>query len=1041
MAMAENMFFTLEKNCKRVIELEKKRFVELQNLAPLDAMEGNLDADEVYHIVPGQVRGLEFHTGKEYVGRDRYFWVRKIITLPEHRDGYEVYGLFNFGTATSTNSIGFESLLYVNGHPYQAVDTNHHDVNFEKLAGKEVELTFLFWTGLEGGELPKEIRHHFCQAQIGYLHSATDEFFYLTRTALQTLEYLSDEQPEKHRALHAVDKAINRIDWDEEYFRGTVQDALNQLKQELDTIRGNNAVTVNAVGHTHIDVAWKWRYKHSREKAMRSFSTVLRLMEEFDEYIFLQSQPQLYAYLKEDCPELYEKIKARVVEGRWEAEGGMWLEADCNLTSGESLVRQFLYGMRFFQEEFGHSCEYLWLPDVFGYSWALPQILKGVGIRTFMTTKISWNQFNSMPHDIFRWRGIDGTEILTYFITKPEEHHQLTDRRGTYNGPLTPKGVVGSWIKFRDKNLISETLIPYGFGDGGGGVNRDMLKTLRAMKHIPGLPETRTTKAGSFFDRLHEVVDHTDEYVPTWDGELYLEYHRGTYTSQAYNKRTNRHLEFALQECEALSAYAKCLGGTYDTEKIRHTWQTVLRNQFHDVIPGSAIKEVYEDCHREYGEAEQDLQGLTCRALKSILTPAENTVTLWHLGSFARTDTVFIEEKRTGYFVGADNVPLPFQRTADGYYVSVSLPALSFRTLRFMETETLPESASSFVPNMEKRTLETPFYRIAWNENGFLSRIFDIENNREVLACDAVGNELRIYEDKPMDYDNWDIDIFYQFKHETAVLAKAPELAELGALRAVIRFTWTYRHSRFVQDMTVYSNSRRIDFVTKADWHESNRLLKSAFPVAIRSTHATYDIQFGHVERPTHYNTRWDYARFEVVAHKWADLSEEGYGVSILNDCKYGHSIKDNLMQITLLKSGKFPDREADMGEHVFTYALLPHTASPAEGNTIEESVRLNLPVHVEKGSTQAFSAFTSSNRCVAFDAIKKAEDSDTLILRIHECRGSRTVVTLTPGFSMTAWNECNLLEEDSGETIHDSRIETSLRPFEIKTFRIHTGQ
>ena len=685
--MADNnsMFLIEDKLQARMRELENFRFVDLTCIAPMTAMEGHLDVDDVYCAIPEKVEGGQISIGDDFVGRDRYLWVQKTVTLPEHMDGREVYGVFDFGKTGGGHNSGFESLLYVDGHPFQGVDTNHNDVNFESLAGKTVTLTFMLWTGLEGGGPKRELRHRIKRADIGWLHSDTDEFYYLAKAIVKTVLLLDKTSTAKYQLTRALDRAFNKIDWEEDCFYDTVGAALAGLKAELAQMKKDSDVTVNVVGHTHIDVAWLWRLKHTREKAQRSFATVLKLMEEFDEYIFLQTQPQLYDYIKHDNPEIYEKMKARIAEGRWEADGGMWLEADCNISSGEALTRQFLYGMKLFEKEFGHKAEYLWLPDVFGYSWALPQILNGVGINTFMTTKISWNQFNTMPHDLFKWRGIDGSEVMTYFITTPEVGHALDNRYSTYNGQVSPRSVLGSWTKFRDKNLSNETLISYGYGDGGGGVNRNMLKMRRAMDQLPGLPNVKTDRAGNFFRRMHENIENTDQYVHTWDGELYLEYHRGTYTSQAWNKKMNRRLELALAECEWLSEMAKLAGGEYDQETLVRGWQTVLRNQFHDIIPDSSINEVYKDCHVEYGQVADDLRALAKNALGTLTKAEDGACTLWHFGSFPRTDVVFVEEAREGVFTDASGKELKAQKTENGYWVEVSLPAMSATTIRFAE--------------------------------------------------------------------------------------------------------------------------------------------------------------------------------------------------------------------------------------------------------------------------------------------------------------------------------------------------------------------
>ena len=1033
------MFLTIEKLEKRTRELEGFRYFDMAPITPMTVMKGQNDHNELYIDPPDKISGSDLNLGDELDGRDRYFWAQACHKLPESRAGFEVAGLFDFGRVGNGYLSGFESLLYVDGEPYQAVDTNHGDVIFEKIAGRTVELTFLLWTGLDGletGKVQKEIRHRVSLASIGYLHKVTDSFYYLSKAICKTVKLLPDTDTQKHGLTAALDAAYMLINWDDDKFYETVGTALDLLEAELGKMEKHTAVTVNVIGHTHIDVAWLWRIKHTREKALRSFTTVLRLMEEYDEYIFLQTQPQLYKYIKDDCPALYEKIKARVTEGRWEVDGGMWVEADCNLASGEALARQLMHGAAFFRDEFGVRCEYLWLPDVFGYSWALPQLLKLAGIKTFMTTKISWNQYNSIPHDLFRWRGIDGTEILTYFITTPQVGHSIDSRFSTYNGLLSPRSVMGNWQKFKDKPISCETLLCYGYGDGGGGVNRNMLEMRRAMDKLSGLPNVKPSTARDFFRRLHDYVDKTDRYVHTWDGELYLEYHRGTYTAQANNKKQNRYMEYALVQCEWLSCLAYLDGEQYPAARLYDAWETILLHQFHDIIPGSSIREVHEDSDKAYANLNAEAKQLESEALTVLLEPQNDSFTIYHSGSFQRHDLVLLPVQKDGVFEDSHGNTLPSQKTKDGWLVNVKLEPLSMMSVIF-KAETPPKTGSAFTINMAAGEVETPLYSISWNKTGRLDSIYDKANNRQVLTGEA--NLLEIYEDKPLDWDNWDIDIFHMEKRELATTSILPILVEEGPERAVIRFEYEYNLSTITQDMVLYRSCSRIDFVTRVDWHESNRLLKAAFPVNIRSTKATYDIQFGHVERPTHWNTSWDLARFEVVGHKWADLSETGYGVSLLNDCKYGYSIKDNVMRITLLKSTKMPDPEMDMGEHGFIYSLLPHAGAVAEGHTIEESIKLNLPVCAVPGVYRDNAKRLVRINCdaVNIDAVKKAEKEDCIILRIHECRGGHHKLEITSDFGIKAFAPCNLLEENFAEPFSGSRISTEIKPFEIQTFKL----
>lgn len=1032
------MFLTLDKFRQRVRELGEKRYFGHSCIAPFISMEGNLPPDESYKGLPEKVEGPAFGLHDFFVGRDRYLWLERTVKLPEAKEGCETVGLFDFGETGGGYNSGFESLLYVDGHPYQGVDTHHKEVIFRGKEGKEVCLTFLLWTGLEGGGEHTSFYHQCRQADVAYLHKKTDELYYFAKAITETLLILPPEDEQYAKLKAALDRTFSCINWDEESFYKTAEKAHDMLMDELDRMEKSTEVTVNVVGHTHIDVAWLWRLKHTREKAQRSFSTVLRLMELYDEYIFLQTQPQLYKYVKEDCPELYEKIRQKAAEGKWEPDGGMWVEADCNLSSGEALVRQFLYGTRFLEQEFGKKCEYLWLPDVFGYSWALPQILKQCEINTFMTTKISWNQFNSIPDDLFWWRGIDGSEILTYFVNTPGEGQDMDTRYATYNGMVTPHAVLGSWNKFKNKDLSRDTLISYGYGDGGGGVTRDMLELRRAMDVIPGLPHVKSVQAGEFFRKLHENVENTDRYVHTWDGELYLEYHRGTYTSQAYNKKTNRHMENKLVQTEWLSSLAYILGGGYAGQELNDSWECVLLHQFHDIIPGSSIHEVYEDSRINYRAAEERADHVWEEALKTVIQEKEHTYSVYSTNSFGGKELILIPEQEEGSFTDGSGRKLEAQKTEKGYEVQVETEPFAAIPVIFKPGEkktAVPKTASSF----DGSSIETPRYSIAWNEEGQLTRIYDKRMERSVLKEGQLGNVLEVYEDKPINFDAWDIDIFYTQKMERAKLAKAPELVENGSLKAVVRFVFRYHKSVIQQDMTVFRDSGNIDFVTRVDWQETHRLLKAAFYTDIRSVKASYDIQFGHVERPTHWNTSWDWARFEVCGHKWADLSETGYGVSLLNNCKYGYSIKDQAIKLSLLKSAVYPDTEADKGTHEFTYSLYPHEGSVTEGGTIEAASRLNLPAQAVPGqfADQRKIVKVSTDR-VQIDAVKKAEDEDCLIVRLHECRGGRGKVKLSSEFPVKKLVPCNLLEHDCGEAVEGAEAVFPITPFEIKTFKMY---
>lgn len=660
------------------------------------------------------------------------------------------------------------------------------------------------------------------------------------------------------------------------------------------------------------------------------------------------------------------------------------MEADTNITGGESLIRQFLYGKRFIKEEFGLETSVVWLPDVFGYSWALPQIIKKSGMRYFMTIKLSWNQFNRFPYDTFQWRGIDGTEVLAHFISAPERTTPGTSSetsptgqyliRYTYNGLLCPRVVKGSWDNYQQKEINDELLLAFGWGDGGGGPTKEMLEAARAMENLPGLPRVELGTAESYFARLEKRLEGKN--VPVWDGELYLEYHRGTYTSQGHNKRANRKAEVLYHNAEWLSAVRSLLTGDHPSAELREGWELILLNQFHDILPGSSIHEVYEDSRKDYerirgiGEkALNDAQEAIVRYVAGMGAGDQGSregVVVFNPISWERSDLVELlwpERWQGRVFVDEDGQVMPLQIVErDGVKTALlearGVPLLGYKVFFLAERdgksqrgagEDVAEAAAKDAAQddiiVTPEHLENRFYRIRLNRRGQVVSLYDKRSGREVLARGARANVFQVFEDKPLAFDAWDIDIYYQEKMREIEDLVDAKVEEAGRLRGTLSLKWRFFDSTIAQRIVLYGHSPRIDFQTVIDWHERQTLLKVAFPVNVRATKVTYDIQFGNIERPRHWNTSWDLARFEFVGHKWVDLSEGNYGVALLNDCKYGHDVKDNVLRLTLVKSAVSPDPEADKGEHVFTYSLLPHEGGWREGDVAREAYALNSPL------------------------------------------------------------------------------------------------
>lgn len=559
------------------------------------------------------------------------------------------------------------------------------------------------------------------------------------------------------------------------------------------------------------------------------------MMEEYPNYKFMSSQPQLYAFLKERYPELFEKIKERVKEKRWEPEGGMWVEADCNLTSGESLVRQFMHGKQFFKEEFGVDNRILWLPDVFGYSGALPQIMKKCGIDYFMTTKLAWNQFNKIPYDTMRWRGIDGTEVLTHLITTFGVNQPIKDYFTTYNGMLHPDAIMGGWMRYQNKDINNDILVSYGYGDGGGPT-REMLETsIRMEKGVKGIPTVRQEFARTYFDELKERVEGNNR-LPVWEGEFYFEYHRGTLTSMGRNKRSNRKSELGLMDLELLAVLAQAQVA-YPTEELDRMWKKVLINQFHDILPGSSIHEVYEVTKVEYAELAKQLAEMI-ETRKRALAGEGNAITIFNTTGKVRDDVVTLGEVEGNALIDTDGSVYPVQKTKEGNVAFVkNLPSKGYKTFKTANVEVEKKTPFTLANNYE---LETPFYRIKLDSKCMFTSIFDKENDREVIQEGQRANLIRMYEDKPIYFDNWDIDIFYTEKFWDVDEVEHMEWAEVGPVRAVLEVTRKASKSTISQKIIFYADSRRIEFVTHVVWKEHQTLLKVHFPVAVHTDEATF---------------------------------------------------------------------------------------------------------------------------------------------------------------------------------------------------------
>lgn len=995
----------------------------------------------------------ELFDGREFWGGHReYYWFDMTARIPEEFEGKCVCFELLTGREGQWDATNPQFTCYVNGVLRQGLDVNHREVLLTESAkaGESYRIVLSAFTGDQNFKLK-------LQVSIKVLDRLTEKYYYDIKVPYETACLLDSEDRDYIAIIQTINESVNLVDFRQENsaeYRESIQKADGYMEQEFYKKRCSteNRPTICCVGHTHIDCAWMWTLKVTQDKAVRSFSTVLELMRRYPEYKFMSSQPLLYKFVKKNAPQVYEEIKRRVKEGRWETEGAMFVEADCNLSSGESLVRQIIYGKRFFKEEFGKDNIVLWLPDVFGYSAALPQIMKKTGIRYFMTTKINWNEFNRMPYDTFMWRGIDGTEILTHFIPTRDyqdgpKNANRTNFFTTYNGIINPSQVKGSWKRYSQKYLNQETLLAYGYGDGGGGPTTWMLENQRRLeKGIPGCPNTKQSHVREFFENLEAEVS-TNKYLPTWSGELYLEYHRGTYTTMARNKKGNRKSEFAYENIEWLGVLEDCLSGQeYPRELLRWGWETILKNQFHDILPGSSIKEVYDDSKRDYEEllnrAHQEMDTQKQRLADGVKAKAGDVV-VFNPNGFLGSGIVCFKSEEKITALERNGCLFPVQKTADGncLFEVDMVPPRGYETFSLPENSDLQKENTLYVDTAH---MENQYFILEFNEKGQFSRIFDKKCRRELLKPGQAGNVIMSYEDRPHNYDAWDINNYYTEKSWEVDQVESIEVLEKGPVRAALRIVHPYLQSRIVQTVYLYAETPRVDIRTEIDWREHLILLKDLFPVDIHTEEATFDIQYGNVTRPTYSNTSWDFAKFEVCAHKWIDLSEWGYGVSFLNDCKYGVSVRDGVVGLTMLKSPIYPNSEADKEYHEFWYSIYPHENGWRQGGTVRQAYQFNntMTAAVKKLSGNdlpvKYSLAAVDKENIVIEVVKEAEDSDALIIRMYECYNARTNAVLKVGRTFKKAVECDMLENEEKElTCFDGKVNLTFHPFEIKTVKL----
>ena len=996
---------------------------------------------------------LPFDTEHDTWGyADCYAWMKHSFTVPTRFAGRPVYYqiLPQEGKKWAWGSP--QALLYANGEALQGFDSNHTRIRLLDCAqgGEHYEMLLNLYAG--GRDYEGKIG---TRLRLLSVDDEVEKLYWHLRTPLEVANLKEPDELARIHLLQTLNEAVSLVSFHLPYgedFLESVREATAYLEKKLYGKREMEA-TVSAVGHTHIDVAWLWRLRQTRDKTSRSFATVLKLMEEYPDYRFMSSQAQLYEFIRQEHPAIFARIRESVRQGRWEPEGGMWVEADTNLSSGESLVRQFLVGKRFFRNAFGADCKILWLPDVFGYSAALPQIMKQCGINYFMTTKISWNEYDKLPYDTFLWRGIDGSEVLTHFISTMDTVKEEKDWITTYNGDLNPSQVIGCWQRYQQKDLNRDVLFAFGHGDGGGGPTHGMLERGRRMHMgIEGCPKVEFQFARDYFDRLQKDIAGRKR-LPRWVGELYFEHHRGTLTAQASAKRWNRRSEFLYHDLETLESLVNLDHlSSYPSAALLEGWKVILLNQFHDILPGSSIREVYEDSQKQY----EDLHRTGGRMLEKALQQASRRVglardslLLFNTLGFSRREVAEMQRpQHTGFLLRdpQSGAVLPWQKTFDGkiIFTSPEVPAKGYCAISVEageQRQTTPLTATL-------REMHTPFFDLTFDEAMQIASLIDRRTGRSVAPQGEPLNRLIVYEDRPFEHRAWNVQAYYTEKSWVLSDVSHAEVLECGPVRAVVLVERKFLHSVIRQYITAYAELDRIDIRNEIDWDDSYLLLKADFPVDVNAVKATFDIQFGNIERVTHENTLWDFAQFESCAHKWADLSDNSFGLAVLNDCKYGYSAKDGHIALTLLRSANDPQPKQDCTHHTFTYSLYPHAGPAAISRVVQEGYSLNCPLYTmfsnaQKGAwPERFSLACVDADNIILETVKRAEDSDALILRLYETWNRATDCSIRFGRLMEMAAQCDMMEENEAFLQGEgNRLRLHFRPFEIKTLKVRLEQ
>jgi len=981
------------------------------------------------------------HVGQEWGGEDVTAFFRTTIDIPDSHATDNAY--------LEMWLDGGEAQLTINGQHWQGLDWNRSLVPlgnyaYEKQLQIDIEAFIINFPYDERRNDDREY-HCFERARLLKVDKTIESFLSDARFMLDAYMsyYHNDANYEiEQYLLHRLTEVCHRIGVNittQEQATQIAERAHAQLKAlMLENPAFKREGAINICAHSHLDIVYLWPIKETLRKNCRTITNMLSLMREYPEYRFTYSQPFLYEKLKDMYPAVYEEVKERIAEKRWEAIGAMYLEPDGNLPSGESMIRQILFGKQFFQDEFGIDAQTCWLPDVFGVMYTLPQILAKSGVKYFLTNKQNiWNDTNEFPYDTFRWRGLDGSDVIAHF---PPTH---------FAQEFKPDNLRRHWRDFRERESIGSNLFIYGLADGGGGPTREMVASSMTSSQLPGIPKTQISFAEEYFKSLEEYRDT----LPVWDDELYLEAHRGTYTTKGDLKWQNRKVEILYRDAEILSVFAQLYGADGQQDALNEGWKLVLLNQFHDTLPGTHRPEAVPDIKQDYADAFRIGEAVKLQAIDYLASLTDHSETntdydfmLFNTLSWERSTLVELPIVADANSVLlADGQAIPLQNYNEKTYCyPTELPAMGW--IKASYTDTVYERADAVI--FEDNRIESAYYTIDIDENGHLARIYDKQNKQEVLS-DA-GNVFQVFDDNPgRKFSAWDIAYHLEdYQHE--VILKSPwQLVTNGALFAVFQSEWRVSQSIIRQEMWIFADDPRIVFHTNVTWNDQQKMLKVAFPLNVRTRTATFDLPFGHIERATHRNTSFEQARFEVCGHKWADMSQGNYGVALLNDSKYGYDARENVLRLTLLRSPIRPDGQSDVGEHQFSYALHPHAGTWRQAQIDRSGYDFNMPVITASmnasGEKQPISIpniqsiVNIEESHVIVEALKQAESSDGFILRIFDSHGANNEVQITSSATVKSVNETNLIEQDATPIVHDKNaFKSAFTPYEIKTHHLH---